>query len=71
MSCPWTSKACPVLIVILLWFGPVQNALAQDRMPPIPADKLSAAQKKAIEEFRAARGSNPGGPFRRCSEAPK
>ncbi len=26
-------------------------AMAQDRMPEIPADKLTEAQKKAAEEF--------------------
>jgi 4-carboxymuconolactone decarboxylase len=29
---------------------------AQNRMPMIPDDKLTAAQKKAVEEFKAARG---------------
>src|SRR4029453_3920975 len=29
--------------------------VAQDRMPPIPADKLTAAQQAAIKEFKAAR----------------
>ena len=36
---------------------------AQDRMPPIPADRLTDAQKKAIEEFKAARGVDISGPF--------
>jgi 4-carboxymuconolactone decarboxylase len=36
---------------------------AQDRMPPIPADKLSEAQKTAAAEFRAARNADPNGPF--------
>ena len=36
---------------------------AQDRMPPIPADKLTDAQKKAIEEFKAARSADISGPF--------
>jgi hypothetical protein len=34
-----------------------------DRMPPIPADKLTAAQHKAIEEFKAARSADITGPF--------
>jgi 4-carboxymuconolactone decarboxylase len=38
-------------------------AAAQDRMPPVPADKLTAAQKKAIEEFKAARSADISGPF--------
>jgi 4-carboxymuconolactone decarboxylase len=32
-------------------------------MPPIPADKLTAAQKAAIEEFKAARSADISGPF--------
>src|SRR2546421_8381721 len=36
---------------------------AQDRMPPIAADKLTAAQRKAIEEFKAARSADVSGPF--------
>jgi len=39
------------------------TAGAQDRMPPIPADKLTDAQKKAIEEFKAARSVDISGPF--------
>jgi 4-carboxymuconolactone decarboxylase len=38
-------------------------AVAQDRMPAIPADKLTDAQKKAIDEFRAARSADVTGPF--------
>jgi 4-carboxymuconolactone decarboxylase len=36
---------------------------AQDRMPPIPAEKMTDAQRKAVEEFRAARGGGVSGPF--------
>jgi 4-carboxymuconolactone decarboxylase len=36
---------------------------AQDRMPPIPADKLTDLQKKAIEEFKTARSADISGPF--------
>jgi 4-carboxymuconolactone decarboxylase len=36
---------------------------AQDRMPMIPADQLTGAQKKAIEEFKAARGAAISGQF--------
>ena len=34
-----------------------------DRMPPIPADKLTAAQQAAIAEFKAARSVDISGPF--------
>ena len=36
---------------------------AQDRMPAIPAGQLTDAQKKAIEEFKAARRVDISGPF--------
>lgn len=36
---------------------------AQDRMPPIPADRLTDAQKKAMQEFTAARKADVSGPF--------
>ena len=36
---------------------------AQDRMPPIPANKLSEAQKKAAEAFSEGRGYAVRGPF--------
>jgi 4-carboxymuconolactone decarboxylase len=39
------------------------TAGAQDRMPPIPADKLTEAQKTAMAEFRAARNADVSGPF--------
>ena len=38
-------------------------ANAQDRLPPIPSDKMTAEQKKAVEEFIAARNAQPSGPF--------
>lgn len=47
-------------IVALLSGAPLG---AQDRMPPIPADKMTEAQQKAAAEFAAARNSAPGGPF--------
>ena len=36
------------------------SAEAQDRMPPIPADKMTEAQKQALTEFTAERGSLTG-----------
>ena len=47
----------------LVVVGMAVPAGAQDRMPPIPADKLTDAQKKAIEEFKAARSADISGPF--------
>lgn len=42
---------------------PADPSAAQDRMPPIPAEKLTAAQKHAIEEFKTARSVDISGPF--------
>lgn len=49
--------------VLLLMVMAPMNTGAQDRMPPIPAEKLTDAQKKAMAEFREARGSDVSGPF--------
>ena len=38
-------------------------AVAQDRMPPIPSDKLTAAQKKAADELVAGPRGSLAGPF--------
>src|SRR5690349_19376406 len=55
-----TRAAC--LVVALLAVSAVP-ASAQDRMPPIPADRLTEAQRRAIEEFKAARKADVSGPF--------
>jgi 4-carboxymuconolactone decarboxylase len=49
-----------IAVLVLGLTGP---AVAQDRLPPIPAERLSDAQKKAIDEFRAARKVELSGPF--------
>ncbi|MEO2196862.1 MAG: carboxymuconolactone decarboxylase family protein [bacterium] len=38
------------------------GAQAQNRMPPIPDQEMTEAQREAVEEFREARGE-PGGPW--------
>jgi 4-carboxymuconolactone decarboxylase len=43
--------------------GLAVTAGAQDRMPPIPADKMTDAQRQAVAEFKAARGVDISGPF--------
>lgn len=40
-----------------------EKAIAPDRMPEIPAEKLTEAQKKAADEFAAGRGTPVFGPF--------
>ena len=54
--------ATPALIActLLLGFG---SAAAQDRMPPIPADKMTEAQKKAAAEIIAGPRGQLVGPF--------
>ena len=47
------------------------TASAQDRMPPIPADKQTDAQKKAAQEFRGERMTDVFGPFVPLSRSPQ
>src|SRR6516162_3117656 len=49
--------------LVVMAIGMAASVGAQDRMPPIPADRLTDAQKKAIEEFKAARSADISGPF--------
>ncbi|HWO34296.1 MAG TPA: hypothetical protein VNO32_36330, partial [Candidatus Acidoferrum sp.] len=59
-----TRMACLRLILLALTLGCLSTTTrAQDRMPEIPADKLTEAQKKAVAEFVAGRGTPPLGPF--------
>jgi len=51
-----------VLLACVLSFSVWTTAAAQERMPPIPADKMTDAQKKAAADFTAARG-NLSGPW--------
>jgi 4-carboxymuconolactone decarboxylase len=50
------------LVVAVPMLAPALVA-AQDRMPPIPPEKLTDAQRKASAEFEAARGTPVFGPF--------
>ena len=51
------------LAFALCAMGFAMTAGAQDRMPPIPPSQQTEAQKKAIEEFKAARNADISGPF--------
>ena len=51
-----------VALVVCLSSLLSMSAQAQNRMPPIPDQEMTEAQKEAVEEFRAARGE-PGGPW--------
>src|SRR6266852_3745005 len=55
--------AVTLLFAFLLVFGTSARASAQDRLPPIPANALTDAQRKAIEEFKATRSADISGPF--------
>src|SRR3979411_1088620 len=55
--------ALTLLFACLMVFGTVARASAQDRLPPIPASALTDAQRKAIDEFKAARAADISGPF--------
>ena len=50
-------------VAFILTVGSYVSLGAQDRMPPLPADKMTDAQKTAVAEFRAARNADPTGPF--------
>ena len=55
--------------VLVLVFGAFAND--QDRLPPIAADKLTPAQKKTVDEYKKARGGEPGGPWAVLSRSPE
>jgi 4-carboxymuconolactone decarboxylase len=52
-----------MFLLVVTVVGMAGSSRAQDRMPPIPADRLTEAQKKAIEEFKVARSADISGPF--------
>ena len=54
-----TTRRLAVFTVLLL-FSFTTNASAQNRMLPIPTDRMTEAQKKAAAEFEAARGTISG-----------
>src|SRR5215470_6555501 len=58
MHRPFTRAAIVVSLLLVSAQAP-----AQDRMPPIPVDKLTEAQKQAAEAFAEGRGYAIRGPF--------
>lgn len=52
-----TAAVCVVL------FGSAGIAMAQDRLPPIPAEKMTDVQKQAAAQFKTNRGQDVFGPF--------
>lgn len=49
---------------------PPSGTSPDDRMPKIPDDQLTDEQRAAVEEFRAKRGQEPGGPFVPLTRSP-
>jgi 4-carboxymuconolactone decarboxylase len=39
------------------------ETMPDDRLPPIPADRLTPAQRESVDAFKAARGVDVSGPF--------
>jgi 4-carboxymuconolactone decarboxylase len=54
------ARACVLLAVFVACAVP---AFSQDRLPPVPADKMTDAQKQAAAQFRSNRGLDVFGPF--------
>ena len=72
MTCRSNSTVVRLLagaFVVGLVFG--ASASAQDRMPPIPADKQTPAQKKTVDEYKKTRGGEPGGPWAVLTRSPE
>lgn len=52
-----------IAALTLVSLGVGVSVSAQDRLPAIPPDKLTEAQKQAMQEFKAARNADVSGPF--------
>ena len=57
--------------VALAWGTAMAQDRMQDRMPEIPADRLTEAQRQAAEEFRRVRGVPVFGPFTPLLRSPE
>lgn len=57
-----TPRRTLATLILAAWVA-ATPAFAQDRLPAIPPDKLTDAQKQAMQEFRAARNADVSGPF--------
>ena len=53
-------KILPALVALSLVC--TAQAMAQDRMPPIPTDKMTDAQKKAVADYKSIRNTDLVGP---------
>jgi 4-carboxymuconolactone decarboxylase len=52
-----------IALAVVAGCGVASRVPAQDRMPPIAAEKMTDAQRAAVAEFKAARGVDISGPF--------
>ena len=50
-------------LTLVACLGASVPAAGQDRLPPIPADKLTDAQKQAAAAYKVERGADINGPF--------
>lgn len=68
------SRFASVLVVSFVMTSTLllaRSADAQDRLPSIPAERLTPEQRQAVDEFRAARKSEPTGPFLAMLRSPE
>jgi 4-carboxymuconolactone decarboxylase len=56
-------KTMTIVMATAATLAAPRPAPAQDRMPPIPADKMTDAQRAAVAAFKAARSAEISGPF--------
>ena len=68
-----SNKTMSRLLVCTLGLGLAFGipARAQDRLPPIPADRMTPAQKQAVEEYKKVRGTEAGGPWAVLTRSPE
>src|SRR5438552_19108037 len=67
----WQRAAGSIVGIVTMIVVCTSAAFAQDRLPPIPANKLTDAQKKAAAEFLAERKQEVFGPFVPLSRSPQ
>ena len=65
------TTACVIAVCVACLHGTASRSFAQDRLPPIPADKQTEAQKKAAIEFQKERMTEVFGPFVPLSRSPQ
>jgi 4-carboxymuconolactone decarboxylase len=51
-----------IIVSVLIGLAASTGARAQERMPPIPAEKMTDAQKKAVADYKEVRGVDMTGP---------